>query len=36
MSPPAWEAGIEMSVTHMLYRVLPSPPAWEAGIEIQL
>ena len=34
-SPPAWEAGIEITKVAMVNRTIKrSPPAWEAGIEI--
>lgn len=33
-SPPAWEAGIEISKPLVGHNEEASPPAWEAGIEI--
>ena len=34
VSPPAWEAGIEMLQALLNVCQLTSPPAWEAGIEM--
>ena len=34
LSPPAWEAGIEILADFEGVELDMSPPAWEAGIEI--